>query len=531
MVTMAIVTFTNYKRGQTRGCMGAVMRYTMQKKKTTWEGQQLVTGIDCQPESVYADFMTSKQLYYKTDGVMFFHMVQSFPKNEEVDPVTAHAAALELARYYKGHEVLVCTHIDREHIHSHFIINSVNYDTGRKLHIAREDLQALRQLNDQVCRKFSLPVFQTQNPRRKAKSMSAAEYHIAARGHSKKAQLMYVIRDCMCHASNRDEFIALMESEGYQVRWEKNRGSITYTTPSGWKCRDQKLLEDRFLKENMEYEFAIRTALIHGRASGQEPSPAYEPSTPARRHTSDAADAADSDGSTAAQSHHREGVAGDDVSPADNGSRRTDTDRSVGTAAESAHHLRHGHAGGRTDPSGEGAAESGGTGWEKERETFFASRVQTAQTSPAPTGMAGGILSAVGGSGIGGALVHLGQMMEDDPDGTDDPEERRRRLEAQMEAKNLGAAVGLAVGVASVIAERLTDRPQASEGADKRPAAEKPEEQEPVEQVAPEKTDEPEGTEQQTPEQMEGLGNFQQEGNDECQTQDDTWQQAMLHLF
>lgn len=93
---MAIISFTNYKRGQTTGCMSAVMRYTMQDKKTEFEGQQLVTGINCQPESVYADFMTTKRLYHKTDGVLFYHMVQSFPKGEAVDPVTAHAAALKL---------------------------------------------------------------------------------------------------------------------------------------------------------------------------------------------------------------------------------------------------------------------------------------------------------------------------------------------------------------------------------------------------------------------------------------------------
>ena len=121
---MAIISFTNYKRGQTTGCMGAVMRYTMQNKKTEFEGQQLVTGINCQPESIYADFMTTKRVYHKTDGVLFYHMVQSFPKGEAVDPVAAHAAALKLAEYYEGYEVLVCTHTDREHIHSHFLINS-----------------------------------------------------------------------------------------------------------------------------------------------------------------------------------------------------------------------------------------------------------------------------------------------------------------------------------------------------------------------------------------------------------------------
>ena len=200
---MAIISFTNYKRGQTTGCMGAVMRYTMQEWKTEFEGQQLVTGINCQPETVYADFMATKRLYHKTDGVLFYHMVQSFPKGEVVDPVTAHAAAVKLAEYYEGYEVLVCTHTDRDHIHSHFLINSVNFDTGRKLHIAKEQLQELRQRNDMVCKEFSLPVFQPREQKQKTKTMTIGEYHTAARGQSKKLQLMKIINDCMRHATNR----------------------------------------------------------------------------------------------------------------------------------------------------------------------------------------------------------------------------------------------------------------------------------------------------------------------------------------
>ena len=272
---MAIISFTNYKRGQTTGCMSAVMRYTMQDKKTEFEGQQLVTGINCQPESVYADFMTTKRLYHKTDGVLFYHMVQSFPKGEAVDPVTAHAAALKLAEYYEGYEVLVCTHTDREHIHSHFLINSVNFDTGGKLHIAKEQLQELRQRNDMVCKEFSLPVFQPREQKQKTKTMTIGEYHTAARGQSKKLQLTNIINDCMRHASNREEFIALMESEGYKVRWEKSRKNITYTTPSGWQCRDRLLFGDKYLKENMEYEFRIREEIIYGRAHGPEPARAF----------------------------------------------------------------------------------------------------------------------------------------------------------------------------------------------------------------------------------------------------------------
>ena len=88
---MAIVHFVNYKRGtQSRAAMRGVMLYVMQEKKTAWEGEPLVSGINCQPQSVYDDFLNTKLLYHKDGGVMFYHMVQSFPKGAAVDPWQAH---------------------------------------------------------------------------------------------------------------------------------------------------------------------------------------------------------------------------------------------------------------------------------------------------------------------------------------------------------------------------------------------------------------------------------------------------------
>ena len=84
---MAIVHFVNYKRGtQSRAAMRGVMLYVMQEKKTAWDGVPLVSGVNCQPQSVYDDFLNTKLLYHKDGGVMFYHMVQSFPKGAAVDP-------------------------------------------------------------------------------------------------------------------------------------------------------------------------------------------------------------------------------------------------------------------------------------------------------------------------------------------------------------------------------------------------------------------------------------------------------------
>ena len=404
------------------------MRYTMQNKKTECDGQQLVTGINCQPDSVYADFMTTKRLHHKTDGVLFYHMVQSFPKGEAVDPVTAHAAALKLAEYYEGYEVLVCTHTDREHIHSHFLINSVNFDTGKKLHIAKEQLQELRQRNDHVCVEFSLPVFKPTDGKEKTKTMSIGEYHTAARGQSKKLQLMNIINDCMRHASSREEFIALMESEGYKVRWETSRRNITYTTPSGWQCRDRLLFGDKYLKEKMEYEFRIRTEIIHGRAVGEEPSRAD-----GAAHTADAASRSAS---------HESRVGGSDERPLHTGVPRGEADRLSQESQRAAGAAPDPDADERTAESGEASGANERTGWEAEREAFFSAHHQAAQTAAAAPGWSHMGGPADGDSSIASAVVGLGYRLEQSQpvapvmDGTTmHPHTDRKTLRKQQQKK------------------------------------------------------------------------------------------------
>ena len=254
----------NYKKGtQTRSCMKSVMRYVAQTSKTLWNGQQLVSGIGCQPETVFDEFLSTKLLHHKDGGVMFYHMVQSFPKGAGIDPRTAHEAARRLAGYFEGCEILVCTHTDREHIHSHCIINSVNFETGKKIHMADEQIQALRARNDAICEELGLPKFQ-KDEQQKSSGMSNAEYYPAAKGESWKLELMRVIDECMRYAASREEFLALLRAEGYGATWTDSRKNITYTTPDGRKCRDSKLHMMKYRKENMEAEFGYRTEIEYG---------------------------------------------------------------------------------------------------------------------------------------------------------------------------------------------------------------------------------------------------------------------------
>ena len=410
---MAIVHFVNYKRGtQSRAAMRGVMLYVMQEMKTTWEGGPLVSGINCQPQSVYDDFLNTKLLYHKDGGVMFYHMVQSFPKGAAVDPRQAHEAARRLAEYFDGCEVLVCTHVDREHIHSHCVINSVNFETGKKLHMAKEQIQELMRRNDMVCREFSLPVFKPKERKQKTKTMTIGEYHTAARGQSKKLQLMNIINDCMRHASNREEFIALMESEGCKVRWEKSRKNITYTTPSGWQCRDRLLFGDKYLKENMEYEFRIREEIIYGRAVGEEPSctdSADHISAVCTEHAATPDTGADTYSRSA--SHERR-LGGSAERPLHAGLPRRETDRLSEEGQRTAGAVPDLDTGGRAAESAEASGADDRTGWEAEREFFFSAQNQTSQTAAATPGWSHMGGSADGDGGVASALVGLGHRLE-----------------------------------------------------------------------------------------------------------------------
>ena len=127
-------------------------------------------------------------------------------------PDRPHEAARRLAEYFDGCEVLVCTHVDREHIHSHCIINSVNFETGKKLHMAKEQLQKLMRRNDMICQEMGLPVFDA--PTQQARGMSGAEYHTALKGQSWKLRLMNTIDACMKYAAGKDAFVSLMASGG-----------------------------------------------------------------------------------------------------------------------------------------------------------------------------------------------------------------------------------------------------------------------------------------------------------------------------
>lgn len=374
-----MATFTAIKnKTQSSSAMGRVLDYVKQEKKTLWEKRQLVTGWNCVAQSAYDEMMTTKRRFQKTDGRMFYQFVQSFDPAEDVTPQEVHAIGLELAqKLFPEFEVVVATHVDTDHLHNHLIVNSVSWKDGHKLHQNAADLQRQRQINDEICMAHGLHVLESPKKYVREKQMRPGEYRSAVRGESWKFQLMSTIDLCMRRAKTKTEFIREMGRRGYQVRWEPTRQCITYTTPKGRKCRDNRLHEDKYRKEVMEREFRLREEMLYRRIEEAE-SAARVDATRSRLSLAGAVDTLD------AYPERSMPSAGDDARYDGN------DDYTVREA----------------DEGDSGDSPEARTGWEEERAAVFSAEDTSAHTQ---SGMAVGHPDS---RGLVGDLVRWGHHME-----------------------------------------------------------------------------------------------------------------------
>ena len=453
---MAIVKFIPARKPQSTGGLYGSMEYCKQAHKT-WDDvtrRHLVTGINCVASTAYREFMNTKRFYEKTGGRMYYHVVQSFSPEEELTAETAHEIALKLAEEFAGFEVLVCTHTDRDHLHSHLIINSVSAEDGRKYHSDKDNIQRIRMASDQLCMQYGLSIVKPKQKR--TPGMSAAEYRSADKGESWKLRLAIAIDDAMAVARTRAHFLELMEMEGYRVRWEKDRKYITYTTPEGKQCRDIRLHEAKYVKENMEREFRIRKQILYGPEetgeAGHEyrcesgtlvPSNGEELERPAGRPGWNSRNAGAVFGADA-ESGKPAGIGSDPGSAAD--ADAVSPGRHEGSD-DGVPHL-HRDCWERFED----------TGWESERGVFQEAlrredqHEQVEQEDALDFGNPFGNPRSVGtgAAALVGSLSRLKGTSED-------PEERKREMDAKRSADNLGIAIGLAIAAAETLREKQAE--------------------------------------------------------------------------
>lgn len=311
--------------------------------------------------------------------------------------------------------------------------------------------------------------------------MSSREYRAAVKGESWKFRLMSDIDTAINKSGSKQDFISEMQRREYEITWTDERKYITFTCPNGKKCRDKTLHDEKYLRENIEYELHFREQ--HYKNRKQFGGESYQEkrargSRDAQRRSahygSDSGKGLGYDGEfvTVGSRFSANGLRTDE-NPSDRIKNENDDGSVVGNGTETLrqHDQRDGdQAEHSADGSGKHSAsdeESRTTGWESSRKSYErylgtgqgtgeGYRQSSGENRPPyvadPHGNIGGSL-AVGGGVINSALRSLAGVT----DGSEDPEERRKRIEAEQNASNLGALIGLAVGIVSAATDSSDD--------------------------------------------------------------------------
>lgn len=250
---MAIIKAVN-----SRASIGNAINYITNKEKTE---DKLISGVNCNPFSAIDEMKATKELWHKTEGRQYKHFIQSFPKEENISHELAHKMAYDLVKdRFEGHEILIATHKDRGHIHSHIIVNSVNYEDGHKLQWSKEDLAQMKERSDELCRENGLSICEKKH---EVTTFSQKKYKAlerATEGNYKSYVLetYKAVEVAKNVATSKDDFIRLMKDQGYKTEWKEKKKYITFQDMDGNKVRNknlEKTFNESYSKEELLNEF------------------------------------------------------------------------------------------------------------------------------------------------------------------------------------------------------------------------------------------------------------------------------------
>ena len=201
-----------------------VIEYVEADYKT--EEQYYVSGINCSPETALEEMKITKEQFGKTTGILGFHAFQSFAEGE-VTPEQCHAIGVRLAEEMWGDrfEVVVSTHLNSNHYHNHFVINSVSFKDGKRYYDKRETYAELRRLSDSLCEEYGLSVIQ-EKPCRNSK-INYSNYQKNANNRVNYYSIAKQDLDrAIGMATSYYDFEDLMKAMDYELIYRSNKLSI-----------------------------------------------------------------------------------------------------------------------------------------------------------------------------------------------------------------------------------------------------------------------------------------------------------------
>ena len=231
-----------------------VMTYATNPDKT--EKQFYTTGINCEIEDAVKQMQFVKTFYGKENGILAFHAYQSFNEGE-VTPEIAHEIGVKLAEEMWGDrfQVVVSTHLNTQHIHNHFVINSVSFKDGKKYYSNFTNTALLRKISDEICEEYGLSILKEKICKSGInfenfykKSMRDSDYYKFA-----KEDIDYAIE----HSWTYKEFLKRLKEMGYEVYFRANKISVRMY-PHKRNIRIERAFGEDYSIENIQNKICSR---------------------------------------------------------------------------------------------------------------------------------------------------------------------------------------------------------------------------------------------------------------------------------
>lgn len=181
-----------------------------------------VSRINCSGSNsnTLEQFRLLRLAFNQNKGIIAHHFIQSFSPNDNITPETVHRFGVEYVKQcFPNYQVVVSTHIDKEHLHNHIIVNSCNMITGKKFYDNKESMKINRDISDKLCRKYGVSVISTQS---EFKPIDQTTMQLALKQKSWKIQLLSDLDDAKKKCRSKSEFISFFKSRNYEIRYEKH---------------------------------------------------------------------------------------------------------------------------------------------------------------------------------------------------------------------------------------------------------------------------------------------------------------------
>ena len=206
---MAVIKIKNIKSN-----LQAVINYGKNGDKT--ENGILVSSVNCSVETAYEEMVRTKKFFHKEDAILGYHIIQSF-KGNEVSPKLANQIGKKLAEELWGekYQIVICTHINKENVHNHIILNSVSFIDGYKYHNSKAQIAFLKETSDRLCLNYGLSIVDTPKAN---KEKEFRQKHIDYFNHTdeKMQKIIIDIDEAIKSSKKYSDFKLILKSKGYE---------------------------------------------------------------------------------------------------------------------------------------------------------------------------------------------------------------------------------------------------------------------------------------------------------------------------